>query len=128
MVIFDALVREQGISAAARRLGVSKSHISKQLALLETALGAQGVHRPPGTTPLRHAENLVEAGHQFATEVHDITQVYLSVRFGGDLLTDEDATELEARVREIRQRAPKRLSPSRAPSENAGGGDAASPS
>ena len=41
MVIFDALVREQGISAAARRLGVSKSHISKQLALLETALGAQ---------------------------------------------------------------------------------------
>ncbi|MGL5372871.1 MAG: helix-turn-helix domain-containing protein, partial [Aeromonas veronii] len=40
MVIFDALVREQGISAAARRLGVSKSHISKQLALLETTLGA----------------------------------------------------------------------------------------
>ena len=45
MVIFDALVREQGISAAARRLGVSKSHISKQLALLETALGAQLVQR-----------------------------------------------------------------------------------
>ena len=45
MVIFDALVREQGISAAARRLGVSKSHISKQLALLETTLGAQLVQR-----------------------------------------------------------------------------------
>ena len=44
-MIFDALVREQGISAAARRLGVSKSHISKQLALLETALGAQLVQR-----------------------------------------------------------------------------------
>ena len=45
MVIFDALVREQGISAAARRLGVSKSHISKQLAQLETELGAQLVQR-----------------------------------------------------------------------------------
>jgi len=95
---------------------------------LEAALGAQGVHRPPGTTPLRHAENLVQAGHELASEVLDITQVYLSVRFGGDVLSDEEATQLEARVREIKQRAPKRLPPRRAPRDNAGGGDAASPS
>lgn len=45
MLLFDALVREQGISAAARRLGVSKSFVSKALAALEAELGAQLVLR-----------------------------------------------------------------------------------
>ena len=56
---------------------------------LEAALGAQGVHRSPGTPPLRHAENLLAASHPLAHEVHEITQVYLSVRFGGMHLSDE---------------------------------------
>jgi DNA-binding transcriptional LysR family regulator len=60
MLIFDALVREQGISAAARRLGVSKSHISKQLAQLEADLGAQLVQR----TTRRFA--LTELGQEYA--------------------------------------------------------------
>jgi DNA-binding transcriptional LysR family regulator len=69
MVIFDALVREQGISAAARRLGVSKSHISKQLALLETTLGAQLVQR----TTRRFA--LTELGQEYARHCHALVAV-----------------------------------------------------
>lgn len=69
MVIFDALVREQGISAAARRLGVSKSHISKQLALLETTLGAQLVQR----TTRRFV--LTELGQEYARHCHALVAV-----------------------------------------------------
>ncbi|NBA14929.1 LysR family transcriptional regulator [Aeromonas caviae] len=71
MVIFDALVREQGISAAARRLGVSKSHISKQLALLETALGAQLVQR----TTRRFG--LTELGQEYARHCRALVAVAL---------------------------------------------------
>ena len=71
MVIFDALVREQGISAAARRLGVSKSHISKQLALLETALGAQLVQR----TTRRFG--LTELGLEYARHCRALVAVAL---------------------------------------------------
>ncbi|ENY71627.1 LysR family transcriptional regulator [Aeromonas diversa] len=60
MLILDALVREQGFSAAARRLGVSKSYISKQLAQLEASLGAQLVQR----TTRRFA--LTELGEDYA--------------------------------------------------------------
>jgi transglutaminase-like putative cysteine protease len=95
---------------------------------LEAALGLQGVHRPPGTPPLRHAENLVSAAHPLADEVLDITQVYLSVRFGGMTLTDAAATELEGRVREIRQLDPKRLPPRRESGKNPARGDEARPS
>lgn len=69
---------------------------------LESALAVQGVHRSPGTPPLRHAENLQAASHPLAPEVLDITQVYLSVRFGSMTLTDDVAAELEERVRALR--------------------------
>ncbi|MBL9024442.1 MAG: DUF3488 domain-containing protein [Myxococcales bacterium] len=75
---------------------------------LESALAVQGVHRSPGTPPLRHAENLQSAAHPLAPEVLDITQVYLSVRFGKMALTDDVATELEERVRALRARDLKR--------------------
>ena len=71
MVIFDALVREQGISAAARRLGVSKSHISKQLAQLETELGAQLVQR----TTRRFS--LTELGQEYARHCRTLVAVAL---------------------------------------------------
>lgn len=58
-----------GISAAARRLGVSKSHISKQLALLETTLGAQLVQR----TTRRFV--LTELGQEYARHCHALVAV-----------------------------------------------------
>ncbi len=69
---------------------------------LESALAHQGVHRSPGTPPLRHAENLGSASHPLAKEVLDITHVYLSVRFGKMALTDDVAEDLEKRVRALR--------------------------
>ncbi|MGC9422888.1 LysR family transcriptional regulator [Vibrio sp.] len=45
MVIFAALVKQQGFTAAAKTLGVSVSHVSKQLAQLEAALGAKLIQR-----------------------------------------------------------------------------------
>jgi transglutaminase-like putative cysteine protease len=71
---------------------------------LEAALGAKGIHRAPGTPPLRHAENLVASAHPLADDVLSITQVYLSIRFGGMPLTDETGVDLERRVRAIRAR------------------------
>ncbi len=82
-------------------------HIARATAIyetLESALIAQGVFRSPGTPPLRHAENMFASAHPLGGEVLDITQVYLSVRFGGMALSDEAAVELERRVRSIRTR------------------------
>ncbi|MBL8742627.1 MAG: transglutaminase domain-containing protein, partial [Myxococcales bacterium] len=82
-------------------------HIARATAIYETleaALVAQGVFRSPGTPPLRHAENMFASAHPLGSEVLDITQVYLSVRFGGMALSDEAAVELERRVRSIRTR------------------------
>ncbi|NUP09185.1 MAG: DUF3488 domain-containing protein [Polyangiaceae bacterium] len=71
---------------------------------LEAALGAKGIHRAPGTPPLRHAENLVNASHPLGGDVLDITQVYLSIRFGKMPMTDETGHDLERRVKAIRAR------------------------
>lgn len=82
-------------------------HIAKATSIyesLEAALSAKGVHRSPGTPPLRHAENLLASSHPLAHEVHEITQVYLSIRFGGMELTEDTSMELERRVRSIRTR------------------------
>ncbi len=69
---------------------------------LETALQAQGITRAPSTPPLRHAEDLRARHHPLAPEVVQLTEVYLSSRFGGDVLTDARRRDFERRVREIR--------------------------
>lgn len=74
---------------------------------LETALQAQGITRAPSTPPLRHAEELRARHHPLAGEVVELTEVYLSSRFGGDVITDARRREFERRVRDIRSyRAP----------------------
>ncbi|MDF1563084.1 MAG: LysR family transcriptional regulator [Deltaproteobacteria bacterium] len=45
MAVFARVVEEQGFSAAARSLGVSRSAVSKQVARLEDALGGRLLHR-----------------------------------------------------------------------------------
>jgi transglutaminase-like putative cysteine protease len=69
---------------------------------LEHALGSQGIARPAATPPLRHAEELAEKAHPLAQDVLDLTQRYLSVRFGGAKLTEEAARDYEQKVRGIR--------------------------
>jgi len=69
---------------------------------LETALQSQGITRAPSTPPLRHAEELRARHHPLAGEVVELTEVYLSSRFGGDALTEARRRDFERRVREIR--------------------------
>ena len=45
MAVFARVVEEQGFSAAARRLGLSKSAVSKHVAQLEDRIGAQLLQR-----------------------------------------------------------------------------------
>jgi protein-glutamine gamma-glutamyltransferase len=69
---------------------------------LEGAMVAQGIPRPPGTPPLRHAATLGLADHPLAQEVEQLTLIYLDARFGGAKLTEEDGREFERRVKALR--------------------------
>lgn len=75
--IFVAAAEEGSISAAARRLGVSPSAVSQQLAGLETALGAillDRSGRPVQVTPAgimfrRHAQTILNAASEARAEL-----------------------------------------------------------
>jgi transglutaminase-like putative cysteine protease len=70
--------------------------------VLEQALVAQGLTRPPSLPPLRFAEELRERAHPLASEVIDLTEIYLSVRFGGTRLSDDSLRGFDKRVRAVR--------------------------
>ncbi|TKB50164.1 LysR family transcriptional regulator [Ferrimonas aestuarii] len=67
IVIFTHVVRAQGFSAAARRLGISKSKVSSQVSMLEQQMGVQLVQRTTrslslteaGETLYRHGESII---------------------------------------------------------------------
>lgn len=75
--VFLACAEEGAISAAARRLGVSPSAVSQQLASLETALGAVLLDRavrpmrvtPAGTMFRRHAQVILNAEAEARAEL-----------------------------------------------------------
>ena len=75
--VFLAAAQEGAISAAARRLGVSSSTVSQQLAGLEAALGApllDRASRPMQTTPAgamfrRHAQTILNAASEARAEL-----------------------------------------------------------
>ncbi|NIY82180.1 LysR family transcriptional regulator [Vibrio hepatarius] len=68
MVVFSALLTHKNFTAAARSLGVSVSHVSKQLALLEESLGVKLVQRTTRSfTP-------TEAGEQFFNHCQRIVE------------------------------------------------------
>lgn len=94
----------------------SKNERGQQVAasmyrVLEQALLAQGLTRPPSLPPLRFAEDLRGRSHPLATEVIDLTEIYLSVRFGGTKLDDGALRGFDRRVRAVRawRRAPVAL-------------------
>jgi transglutaminase-like putative cysteine protease len=70
--------------------------------VLEQALLAQGLTRPPSLPPLRFAEELQNRAHPLATEVIDLTEIYLAVRFGGTKLDDDALRGFDRRVRAVR--------------------------
>jgi protein-glutamine gamma-glutamyltransferase len=70
--------------------------------LLEQALSVHGLTRPPSLPPLRFAEELQSRSHPLAFEIVDLTEIYLSVRFGGTALTDAALRGFDRRVRGVR--------------------------
>jgi hypothetical protein len=54
--------------------------------------------------PLRHAEGLVASGDLLGPEIRDLTRAYLSVRFGGAALSDDERLAFEQRVRALADR------------------------
>jgi transglutaminase-like putative cysteine protease len=72
--------------------------------LLESALAARGIGRPPALPPLRHALTLTQDDHPLAPEVLALTHLYLDSRFGHRKLTEHDVRAYERRVKDVRQR------------------------
>ncbi|AKT36480.1 transglutaminase TgpA family protein [Chondromyces crocatus] len=69
---------------------------------LDAAMGVQGIPRSPGVPPLKHAELLQALEHPLAQEVLELTEIYLSARFGGHAITEAEARAFEQRVKAIR--------------------------
>lgn len=97
MLVFARVADEGGISAAARRLGLSKSAVSKQLAALEDRLGARLLHRTTrrmslteaGAAFLEHCRRVVAEAEEAETaigalqaEPRGVLRVNASVTFG----------------------------------------------
>lgn len=61
MALFAVLIQHQSFTAAAHALGVSVSHVSKQLAALEASLGVKLVQRTTRSFTLTDAGNLFYA-------------------------------------------------------------------
>lgn len=85
MVIFSALIRHKSFTAAAKSLGVSVSHVSKQLSLLESALGIKLVQRTTRSfTP-------TEAGQNFAHHCEQVVKAVSSATLDMESQRDEVA-------------------------------------
>lgn len=69
---------------------------------LESLLATRGLLRPASSPPLGWAMGLKTLQHPMAEEVVSLTEVYLSVRFGGKALTPEVAKGFEERVQRLR--------------------------
>lgn len=84
MVVFAALLKHKNFTLAAKSLGVSVSHVSKQLALLEKSVGVKLVQR---TT---RSFTATEAGERFYRHCQQIV-----------LTIDEAQTEIESQRDEV---------------------------
>ena len=73
---------------------------------LELALAKAGHPRPPARTPLEHVAHLEREGFSAIELVRDITERYLSARYGGTPLEPGELERLRARVKTLAR--PKR--------------------
>jgi hypothetical protein len=77
---------------------------------LEKALQANGRPRPPGATPLEHAQHLETEGFHESNEVRDVTEHYMRVRYGGGAIPSDDLARLRGAITRVR-RSPRPESP-----------------
>ena len=72
MEIFVEVVRQEGFTAAARELNVSKSHVSKQVDRLEEYLGVRLLHRTTRqVAPTEEGELFFERAQRILTDIED---------------------------------------------------------
>lgn len=89
----------------ARRRRAPEATVSERVArvvalyrLLEAALAARGVPRPPNHTPREHAASLAARAFVGADTVAEVTARYNEARFGTTTLSEADLVALESRV------------------------------
>jgi transglutaminase-like putative cysteine protease len=80
---------------------------------LDAALTQQGLSRPQGTPPLRHALSPQVKAHALGPEIEQLTRIYLDIRFGGAQLSEEERRAVEQRIKLLRTYKPPRASASR---------------
>jgi DNA-binding transcriptional LysR family regulator len=96
--IFSEVVRAGGVTAAANKLGISKSLVSKQLSRLEQQLGVQLLSRSSrrvkltleGERLLARVESIIAEGERLVEDAHDevghprgVVRIAASPEFGG---------------------------------------------
>jgi hypothetical protein len=77
---------------------------------LEKALHANGRPRPPGATPLEHAQQLEVEGFSQSEEVRQVTEHYMRVRYGGGVIPGRELTRLRGAISRVR-RSPRPEAP-----------------
>lgn len=69
---------------------------------LEEVLRQLGIARPVSAPPLAHAQALSGVGHPAASEVLELTELYLQARFGSRELSAQEEVAFQTRIRALR--------------------------
>lgn len=75
---------------------------------LESVLASRGVPRPAGMPPLSHARALAALGHPLGAEAVELTERYLSYRFGGEPLDAGARRAFLERLKVLKNQPPER--------------------
>jgi hypothetical protein len=70
---------------------------------LERALASSGNARPVAVTPIEHARALRVGGFPCASDVQDVTESYMRVRYGGEMLPASELPKLKSAVARVRK-------------------------
>jgi DNA-binding transcriptional LysR family regulator len=112
--VFAAVEETGSLTAAAARLGGSRSAVSQQITNLEKAIGAQLVDRvsrpatltPAGKVVLRHAQRMLQVISETQTELMEISLAsMLELRLG--VIDDLDASITPDLVMQLQERYPR---------------------
>lgn len=85
---------------------VVPEHVEQAVKLyreLERALASSGNPRPISATPVEHARALRAGGFPCASEVQDVTESYMRVRYGGEMLPASELPKLRSAVARVRK-------------------------
>ena len=93
--------RRNAARAADAALPAAAREIVQLYRAMEKRLATRGVTRAPNRTPREHAADLGAAGFEKAALVAQITEHYVSVRYGGSTLSTEELASLRTSIDEL---------------------------